>query len=72
MKTRFSSSQVLSKSDEVLPNHLLVVPIHRRNNVVDRNGCDIFSSPKLPFGVSERSEHFCVATPSHDRETGSN
>ncbi|GJZ17570.1 hypothetical protein Tco_0553693 [Tanacetum coccineum] len=41
-------------------------------NVVDRNGCDIFSAPKLPFGVSERSEHFCDATPSHDRERGSN
>ncbi|GKC60488.1 hypothetical protein Tco_1088086 [Tanacetum coccineum] len=37
-------------------------------NVVDRNGCDIFSALKLPFGVSKRSEHFCIATPSHDRE----
>ncbi|GJV76681.1 reverse transcriptase domain-containing protein [Tanacetum coccineum] len=41
-------------------------------NVVDLNGCNIFSAPKLPFGVSERSEHFCIATPSHDRERGSN
>ncbi|GJW37907.1 hypothetical protein Tco_0060827 [Tanacetum coccineum] len=41
-------------------------------DVADRNGCDIFPASKLPFGVSERSEHFCVATPSHDRERGSN
>ncbi|GKB38854.1 hypothetical protein Tco_0883796 [Tanacetum coccineum] len=75
MKTRFNSSQVFSKSDEVLPNHLLVVHVRVRGkfcsimsfpkipepdivlafmegiNVVDRNGCDIFSVPKLLGGV---------------------
>ncbi|GJZ94604.1 hypothetical protein Tco_0666807 [Tanacetum coccineum] len=81
MKTRFNSSQVFSKSNEVLHNHRLAAPhlqsfLQRRFiegiNVVDRNGCDIFSTPKLPFGVGERCEHFCVATPSPDRERESN
>ncbi|GJY16181.1 hypothetical protein Tco_0386603 [Tanacetum coccineum] len=35
-------------------------------DVVDLNGCDIFYAPKLPFGVSERSENFCIATPRKD------
>ncbi|GJV66486.1 hypothetical protein Tco_1481995 [Tanacetum coccineum] len=110
MKTYFNSSQVFSKLDEVLPNHILAVPVRVKGkicsimsfpeipgvlnklaiskifltcsiassvfppekvflqgiDVVDRNGCDIFFASKLPFGVSERSELFCVATPSHD------
>ncbi|GKC91916.1 hypothetical protein Tco_1157358, partial [Tanacetum coccineum] len=86
MKTRFNLSQVFSKSDRVLPNHLLAALVRVRGkirsimsfpkipgiNIMDRNGRDIFSAPKLPFGVSERSEHLYVATPSHDRERGSN
>ncbi|GJV21942.1 hypothetical protein Tco_1370962 [Tanacetum coccineum] len=35
-------------------------------NVMDRKGCDMFLVLKLPFGISERSEHLCVATSSHD------
>ncbi|GKD54328.1 hypothetical protein Tco_1287715 [Tanacetum coccineum] len=35
-------------------------------NVMDRNECDIFPISKLPFRISKRSKHLCVATPSHD------
>ncbi|GJW30821.1 hypothetical protein Tco_0047696 [Tanacetum coccineum] len=35
-------------------------------HVMDRNGGDIFPVLKLPFRISEMSEHLCVATPSHD------
>ncbi|GKB34385.1 hypothetical protein Tco_0879327 [Tanacetum coccineum] len=64
----FPPEKVFSRKNDVLFNPRFIEGI----NVVDRYGCDIFSAPKLPFGVGERCEHFCVATPSHDRERGSN
>ncbi|GJS50782.1 hypothetical protein Tco_0624144 [Tanacetum coccineum] len=51
--------KVLSQSD-IVPAFIEGI------NVMDCNGCDIFPVLKLPFGISERIKHLCVATPSHD------
>ncbi|GJS28930.1 hypothetical protein Tco_0489550 [Tanacetum coccineum] len=52
--------------EKVLSQLDIVLAFIEGINVMDCNGYDIFPIPKLPFRISKRSKHLCVATPSHD------